>query len=162
MANSGKRADLAPNDAVAAKKSKKSASDEVFTTHTPGHVPYDAALMRKPDNVKGSGSDSRKIVSWNVAGLRAFLKKAVDDLKLLNEKESFDVLLLQEHKLQEAHIDEIRRVLESEVFGEEWHYYWNCSTEKKGYSGVALISKTEPLSVAYGVDGLAEAELEGG
>lgn len=140
------------------KKAKASSSSDVFTTHTPGHEPYDVTVMRKPDVMDAS----KKVISWNVAGLRAFLKKATDDLKLLKETEAFDVLAIQEHKLQESHVDELQRTLESEVFCEAgYHYTWNCSTEKKGYSGVAIISKTKPLSVSYGVEGLPEAEAEG-
>lgn len=129
-----------------------------FTTHTAGHEPYDADAMRKPKPAAGS----KTIVSWNVAGLRAFMKKATDDLKLLNEKEAFDVVAIQEHKLQESHVCGLQQALESDVFDNAgYHYYWNCSTEKKGYSGVAIISKTKPLSVEYGIDGLPSAEAEG-
>jgi exodeoxyribonuclease-3 len=102
------------------------------------------------------------VISWNVAGLRAFVKKATDDLKLLYETEKFDVLAIQEHKLQESHVDDLQKTLEEDVFGGAgFHYHWNCSTEKKGYSGVAVVSKTKPLSVEYGIDGLPAAEAEG-
>lgn len=140
------------------KKAKASASGAVFTTHTPGHVPYDVEAMRKP----APADAGKKVISWNVAGLRAFLKKATDDLKLLHETEQFDVLAIQEHKLQESHIADVQKTLESDVFGEAgFHYSWNCSTDKKGYSGVAIVSRTKPLSVEYGIDGLPAAETEG-
>ena len=140
-----------------AKAKASSASSDVFTTHTPGFVPYDEA-MRKPDDAVGG----KKVISWNVAGLRAFVKKATDDLKLLYETEKFDVLAIQEHKLQESHVDDLQKTLEEDVFGGAgFHYHWNCSTEKKGYSGVAVVSKTKPLSVEYGIDGLPAAEAEG-
>ena len=130
-----------------------------FTTHTAGHEPYDVDVMRKP---KPAEAATKTIVSWNVAGLRAFLKKATDDLKLLSEKEAFDVMVIQEHKLQESHVSGLQQTLESDVFGDAgYHYYWNCSTEKKGYSGVAIISRTKPLSVDYGIEGLPSAEAEG-
>ncbi len=129
-----------------------------FTTHTAGHEPYDVDVMRKPKPAVGS----KTIVSWNVAGLRAFIKKATADLKLLNEKEAFDVVVIQEHKLQESHVSGLQQTLETDVFDNAgYHYYWNCSTDKKGYSGVAIISKTKPLSVEYGIDGLPSAEAEG-
>jgi len=138
-------------------KANASSASEVFTTHTPGFVPYDEA-MRKPDDAAGG----KKVISWNVAGLRAFVKKATDDLKLLYETEKFDVLAIQEHKLQESHVDDLQKTLEDDVFGGAgFHYHWNCSTEKKGYSGVAVVSKTKPLSVEYGIDGLPAAEAEG-
>jgi exodeoxyribonuclease III len=160
MTSSAKRGDPpAPGAGEAAETSKKPKTEavEVFTTHTAGHVPYDESTMRKP----GVRDASQKVISWNVAGLRAFLKKATDDLKLLHETEAFDVLAIQEHKLQEAHVAEVQQAMQQDILGDGFHYSWNCSTEKKGYSGVAIISKMKPLSVSYGVDGLPEAEAEG-
>ena len=78
------------------------------------------------------------LISWNVNGLRACLGKGF--------AESFarldaDIFCLQETKLQPGQID-------LELPG--YHQYWNYA-EKKGYSGTALFTRTEPLSVTYGM-----------
>ncbi|MFO7895423.1 MAG: exodeoxyribonuclease III [Candidatus Cloacimonadales bacterium] len=80
-----------------------------------------------------------KIISWNVNGLRAVVKK--NFLQYLAEEEA-DIIGLQETKLQETQIP-------SEIMElEGYHKYWN-SAQKKGYSGVALFSKKEPLHVSF-------------
>ena len=110
-------------------------------------VLYDPKTMRKlhPD-----GSDTCKIVSWNVAGLRAFLKKAHDDLARLVSEESPDVFCIQEHKLQEGkHCEDAAEALLKYFPG--YQMFWNCSTVKKGYAGTAILSKKEPVKVTYGL-----------
>ena len=88
-----------------------------------------------------------KLISWNVNGLRACVGKnfneAFDDLDA-------DVFCLQETKLQEGQID-------LDLPG--YHQYWNYA-EKKGYSGTAVFTKTEPMSVTYGI-GVDEHDHEG-
>ena len=88
-----------------------------------------------------------KLVTWNVNGLRACLGKGF--LDFFNEMGA-DAVCLHETKLQPHQI-------ELDLPG--YHIYWN-SAEKKGYSGTALITKTEPLSVAYGL-GIPEHDTEG-
>ena len=66
------------------------------------------------------------------------------------EEEKPDILCLQETKLQEGQID---------LLLNDYHAYWNYA-EKKGYSGTALFSKTEPISVTYGM-GIPEHDKEG-
>ncbi|MEE3468492.1 MAG: exodeoxyribonuclease III [Eubacterium sp.] len=88
-----------------------------------------------------------KLISWNVNGLRACVGK--------NFMEAFtsldaDVFCLQETKLQEGQID-------LDLPG--YHMYWNYA-EKKGYSGTAVFTKVEPLSVTYGI-GVEEHDHEG-
>ncbi|GAB4821207.1 hypothetical protein N2152v2_008253 [Parachlorella kessleri] len=99
-----------------------------------------------------------RIMSWNVAGLRALLKEEKKvDLGALVAAHSADVVCLQEIKLQEGkHCEEALPRLGLEG----WHCYWNCSTARKGYSGTALISRHEPLSVSYGI-GREEHDSEG-
>ena len=88
-----------------------------------------------------------KFVSWNVNGLRAVMSK--------NFMEEFDKLdadffCLQETKLQEGQID----------WNKEGYFdYWNYA-EKKGYSGTAIFTKHEPISVSYGI-GVEEHDHEG-
>ncbi|RBP65268.1 exodeoxyribonuclease-3 [Alkalibaculum bacchi] len=88
-----------------------------------------------------------KLVSWNVNGIRAVLKKGFMDF--FKEVDA-DVFCLQETKLQEGQLD-----LELEGY----HQYWNYA-EKKGYSGTAIFTKTEPISVRYGM-GREEHDKEG-
>ena len=88
-----------------------------------------------------------KFVSWNVNGLRAVVGKGFYDVfKALDA----DIFCLQETKLQEGQI-------EMDLPG--YHQLWNYA-EKKGYSGTAMFSKKEPLSVKYGI-GIDEHDHEG-
>ena len=88
-----------------------------------------------------------KLISWNVNGLRACMGKGFMDF--FNEADA-DVFCLNETKLQEGQID-------LDLPG--YHQYWNYA-EKKGYSGVALFTKKEPLNVTYGI-GVEEHDNEG-
>ncbi|MGG3470965.1 exodeoxyribonuclease III [Neobacillus pocheonensis] len=88
-----------------------------------------------------------KLVSWNVNGLRACVKKGF--LDYFHEVDA-DIFCIQETKLQDGQIN-----LELEGY----HQYWNYAV-KKGYSGTAVFTKVEPLSVRYGV-GMDESENEG-
>ena len=77
-----------------------------------------------------------KLISWNVNGLRACLKKGSLDFCLAADA---DVYCLQETKLQPGQV---------EVDLPGYHQFWN-SADKKGYSGTAIFTKAEPLSVTY-------------
>ncbi len=88
-----------------------------------------------------------KLISWNVNGLRACLGKGFSDFFAAADA---DIFCLQETKMQKGQAD----------FPLEGYFeYWN-SAEKKGYSGTAVFSKTEPLSVQYGI-GIPEHDTEG-
>ena len=89
----------------------------------------------------------KKMISWNVNGLRACLGKGF--LEYLKETEA-DIFCIQESKLQEGQVD-------LELPG--YHQYWNYA-EKKGYSGTAMFTKEEPVSVTYGL-GIEEHDHEG-
>ena len=89
----------------------------------------------------------KKMISWNVNGLRACLGKGF--LEYLKETDA-DIFCIQESKLQEGQV-------ELELPG--YHQYWNYA-EKKGYSGTAMFTKEEPVSVAYGL-GIEEHDHEG-
>ncbi len=82
-----------------------------------------------------------RIYSWNVNGIRAVQKKGFVDWVI---KEQPDVLCLQETK---AHLSQIDEEL---INIKGYHSYWN-HPERKGYSGVALYTKTEPKNVEYGI-----------
>lgn len=88
-----------------------------------------------------------KLVSWNVNGLRACVKKGF--LDVMNELDA-DVFCIQETKLQEGQID---------LDLPEYYQFWNYA-EKKGYSGTAVFTKEKPLSVQNGI-GVEEHDREG-
>lgn len=89
-----------------------------------------------------------KFISWNVNGLRAVIAKG-GFIEYLEEVDA-DIFCLQEIKLQSGQID---------LNPEGYHVYWNYAV-KKGYSGTAILSKKEPLSVTYGL-GIEEHDQEG-
>lgn len=88
-----------------------------------------------------------KMISWNVNGIRACVNKGFMDY--FNDVDA-DVFCIQESKLQEGQI---------ELNLPGYHQYWNYA-QKKGYSGTALFSKKEPISVSYGL-GIEEHDNEG-
>ncbi|EAD7214148.1 exodeoxyribonuclease III [Listeria monocytogenes] len=88
-----------------------------------------------------------KLISWNVNGLRAAVKKGF--LEYFEEVDA-DIFCLQETKLQEDQIE-----LDLPAYKDYWNY-----AVKKGYSGTAIFTKVEPLSVQYGL-GVPEHDTEG-
>lgn len=88
-----------------------------------------------------------KLVSWNVNGIRACVKKGF--LDFFKEVDA-DLFCIQETKLQEGQI---------ELDLDGYKQYWNYAL-KKGYSGTAIFTKIEPLSVSYGL-GDEDHEPEG-
>ncbi len=88
-----------------------------------------------------------KLISWNVNGLRACIGKGFYDFF---KQEDADIFCLGETKMQPE-----QAVVETPGY----HQYWN-SAVKKGYSGVAIFTKKEPLSVQYGL-GIEEHDQEG-
>lgn len=89
----------------------------------------------------------KKMISWNVNGLRACVTKGF--LDFFNDIDA-DIFCIQESKLQEGQI-------ELELDG--YHQYWNYA-DKKGYSGTAIFCREEPISVVYGM-GIDEHDHEG-
>ena len=88
-----------------------------------------------------------KFISWNVNGIRACLTKGFMDF--FNNVDA-DVFCLQETKVQAGQV-------ELDLNG--YYQYWNYA-EKKGYSGTAIFTKKEPISVSYGL-GIEEHDKEG-
>ena len=88
-----------------------------------------------------------KFISWNVNGIRACVQKGF--LDFFKEADA-DIFCIQESKMQEGQ-------LKLELEG--YHQFWNYA-ERKGYSGTAIFTKQEPLSVAYGI-GMEEHDKEG-
>ena len=89
----------------------------------------------------------KKFISWNVNGIRACVTKGF--LEAFAELDA-DIFCLQETKLQAGQID-------MPLVG--YHQYWSYA-ERKGYSGTAIFTKEEPLSVKYGM-GIEEHDTEG-
>lgn len=91
----------------------------------------------------------KTILSWNVNGIRAVLKKGFDSFL---EHSDCDVICLQETKISKDLIQEFS-------FLTHPYTYWNCA-EKKGYSGTAILSKIQPLAIEYGI-GIEKHDQEG-
>jgi len=91
-----------------------------------------------------------KIISWNVNGIRAITQK--DFFKDIQEMAP-DILCLQETKAQVAEVEKALADMEG------FHRYFNAA-QRKGYSGVAILSKEEPISVTYDM-GVEEHDQEG-
>ena len=89
----------------------------------------------------------KKLISWNVNGLRACVEKG---FRGFFQEADADIFCLQETKLQEGQIA-------LDLPG--YHQYWNYA-EKKGYSGTAIFTKQKPLSVSYGL-GIEKHDHEG-
>ncbi len=87
------------------------------------------------------------MVSWNVNGIRAILKK--NFLEYFNEVDA-DIFCIQETKCQVGQVD---------IELEGYKQYWNQAV-KKGYSGTAIFTKHEPISVSYDI-GIEEHDQEG-
>ncbi len=79
-----------------------------------------------------------KLISWNTNGIRACMGKGFMESMAAQDA---DIICIQETKMQEG---------QAEVPMEGYHQYW-CSAEKKGYSGTAVFTRIEPLSVSYGI-----------
>ena len=79
-----------------------------------------------------------KLISWNTNGIRACMGKGF--LESMAAQDA-DIICIQETKMQ---------IGQAEVPMEGYHQYW-CAAEKKGYSGTAVFTRVEPLSVSYGI-----------
>ena len=92
-----------------------------------------------------------KLISWNVNGLRAVLKKGfIDSLQGLDA----DIFAIQETKLQEPQLTDAMRHIEG------YESYWSFSTVKKGYSGVGIYTRLPVKNVNYGI-GIDAFDQEG-
>eukprot|EP00873_Tetraselmis_striata_P042586 jgi/Tetstr1/462850/TSEL_007799.t1 len=108
-----------------------------------GWKPYDASMRRAalpPD------SGAFTVVSWNVAGLRALLRKDPHAMRRLILEHRPAVICLQETKLQNQHVEGIEAALELEELG--YCAAWSCAAppSRLGYSGVAMLVRSELCS----------------
>lgn len=92
-----------------------------------------------------------KLISWNVNGLRAAVKKGFKDFF---DDIDADIFCIQETKMQ---IDQLDK--ETKSIFDNYYEYWN-SAVRKGYSGTAIFTKKEPISIKYGM-GIEEHDNEG-
>lgn len=91
-----------------------------------------------------------KIVSWNINGIRAIVKKDFfDDISKINP----DILCIQETKAQDLEVENALQKITG------YHQYYN-SAERRGYSGTAILSRTKPLAITNDM-GIAEHDTEG-
>jgi len=127
-------------------------------------APLQRSLTPRQLLVPEGGRKLLKLLSLNVAGLRAVLNNddKAQKLKAAVERETPDILFLNEHKLQTDHIEESEAKLKA-LLKDYATMHWTCSTVKKGYSGVvvlirhaadgeaAVISSPEAVVVAPGM-----------
>ena len=88
-----------------------------------------------------------KIIQWNINGIRPLLrKKELDDLI---EEEDPDIICFNETKIDNELVEKLNL---TNLYNKTYKSFWYCSEEKKGYSGTAILTKYEPISVNYGIN----------
>ena len=117
-------------------------------------------MEESQSNISPFPTDEKKIIKtifWNVAGLRALLPKK--DLEKIIKEENPDIICFNETKMDEELIEKLNL---KKMFQEKYNFYsyWNCSTEKKGYSGTAILTKYKPISISYGMQ-ISKHDKEG-
>eukprot|EP00186_Timspurckia_oligopyrenoides_P005221 CAMPEP_0182446466 /NCGR_PEP_ID=MMETSP1172-20130603/4221_1 /TAXON_ID=708627 /ORGANISM="Timspurckia oligopyrenoides, Strain CCMP3278" /LENGTH=370 /DNA_ID=CAMNT_0024642399 /DNA_START=1241 /DNA_END=2353 /DNA_ORIENTATION=- len=112
---------------------------------TRSSIPRDATNPDPMRNALGTQERAVNIISWNIAGLRGFLKKpeSTDELRRLIVNENVDIIAFQETKLQESHINECTLKLNEILVPFKFDSKWAVSTTKKGYSGVATLIRKD-------------------
>ncbi|TYI89908.1 hypothetical protein E1A91_D03G086800v1 [Gossypium mustelinum] len=111
-----------------------------------GWIAYNPRTMRR--SLLTENTKFVKILSWNVNGLRALLKLEGFSAMELAKQENFDVLCLQETKLQEKDVESIKQSL---IEGYE-NSFWACSNTRLGYSGTAIISRGNRRSAGFTIE----------
>ncbi|MCA9341760.1 endonuclease/exonuclease/phosphatase family protein, partial [Candidatus Saccharibacteria bacterium] len=91
---------------------------------------------------------SLKLMSWNVNGIRAVIRK--DAFSPFIQKHKPDILCLQETKAQQG---------QAEIDLPEYEEIWN-SAERKGYSGTAIFTKIKPISITFDLPGVKQENFE--
>ncbi len=125
-------------------KKRRADGSRAWCSGSPGHTLF------HPKSKAADAAEcevNMKLISWNVNGLRACMGKGF--LEFFQEADA-DIFCIQESKLQAGQI-------QLELPG--YHQYWNYAV-KKGYSGTAVFTKKEPLSVSCGI-GMEEHDQEG-
>ena len=135
------------DDAIeATTPAKKKPAKKKPKVELPDVIPQSDAPRAEPPGSTPPGAKRFKAISWNVAGLRALLDKNSHTLRRIADVESPDVICVQEHKLQDVHVnDAVRRL--GEILPEYRTVKFAVSTAKKGYSGVAILARA-PIASA--------------
>ncbi|ACO62534.1 predicted protein [Micromonas commoda] len=127
------------DDAIeATTPAKKKPAKKKPKVELPDVIPQSDAPRAEPPGSTPPGAKRFKAISWNVAGLRALLDKNSHTLRRIADVESPDVICVQEHKLQDVHVnDAVRRL--GEILPEYRTVKFAVSTAKKGYSGLLSV-----------------------
>ena len=136
-------------------KNVKKPKDEKNETEKKEKIRSRTNSLEKPEkaeNNKNSDLPAKneiKIIHWNVNGLRPLLSK--EELDQLVKNENPDIVCFNEIKIDQ---DTIKSLDLNKKFNDKYKFncYWNCSTEKKGYAGTAILSKEKPESITYGMN----------
>lgn len=126
-------ASTAPSSVPVESKPKKAPAHQVLTERD--------VLPKLWNADKNPKSYTFKVASWNVAGIRAVLKKDPQIFAELVAKHDLDVVCLQETKLQEQHLQDPKLNIVGTMNLNGYDAFWTCSTAKKGYAGTAVFVK---------------------
>ena len=137
------------------KKSSKSRSKSRSRSRSRSRSKYKDKNVIKKESPKTNNNSELpsdkliKIIHWNIAGLRPFLKKG--ELDELIKIENPDFICFNEIKMDS---ESIKSMKIEKSFQDKYKYesYWYCSTAKKGYAGTAILTKYKPISVSYGMN----------
>lgn len=133
--------------------SKRKATSEAPAPEKKSKTAEDTAVVRASSSQGQFSRPEISVVSWNVNGIRAWIKKS--SVLQFCTKDEFDVLCFNETKLQDKDVNDIKK-----QFPQYPYQFWSCSQAKKGYSGTAILSKTEPISFTEGI-GIKKHDDEG-
>eukprot|EP00061_Rhincodon_typus_P013934 g40627.t1 len=132
-------------NAAVTKKPRRGGGKGAVGTAKDDGADTDGAFEDTPDRLEtedGKHSDL-KITSWNVDGLRAWVRK--NGVQWVTS-ESPDIMCLQETKCSEKQVP-----AEVKELPEFPHQYWSSPQDKEGYSGVGMLCKVKPLNVTFGI-----------
>ena len=126
------------------------------TTTTTTRARTDAPRRERPRDARAFTA-----IAWNVAGLRSFVEKSIDRLREVVASEAPDAVILQEHKLQDAHVATFTERLRRE-FPMYETVRFAVSAAKKGYSGVVVMCKASLRGTSGRTQGTLDAMFGGG
>jgi len=139
--SSSSSARAASQETTVAKKSKSSMAGRAVSCPVDVNSPVVGAKPKSSPHIL-------RLMSWNVAGLRACIKRGFSEYLSAQQP---DVLCMNEVKCSEK---------EAQLKVPGYHIFWNESKSKKGYAGTAILTKHKPLSLAYGI-GKSKHDSEG-
>jgi exodeoxyribonuclease III len=136
-------------------KNAKKPNEEKNETEKKEKIRSRTNSLEKPEKAENNQNSDlpakkeKKIIHWNVNGLRPLLSK--EELDQLVKNENPDIVCFNEIKIDQ---DTIKSLDLNKKFNDKYKFncYWNCSTEKKGYAGTAILSKEKPESITYGMN----------